>query len=241
MMILKFIAVVAVFIFSQTFLQANEKPNVLLIAIDDLNDWTGCLGGHPQARTPCMDVLAERGTLFTNAHCQAPICNPSRTSVMLGLRPSTSGIYLNRPWFRTTRRNRDRITLPQYFGSHGYVTLTTGKIYHGSKVDEASFQVVGPRQFLESHRIDQADLGVERDSVPGTFDQVGAERTELGQGLAQIVTSALFPGPRPKQRCQMVTGLRAVALDRQVCKQCLRLSVGEIDALVLTAERLERA
>lgn len=130
---------------NQQFLEADEKPNVLLIAIDDLNNWTGCLGGHPQASTPHIDALAKRGTLFTNAHCQAPICNPSRTSVMLGLRPSTTGIYLNRPWFRITRRNRDRITLPQYFGQQGYETLTTGKIYHGSKVDEASFEVVGPR------------------------------------------------------------------------------------------------
>ena len=125
--------------------KAAERPNVLLIAIDDLNDWVGCLAGHPQARTPHIDALAKRGTLFTNAHCQAPICNPSRTSVMLGLRPSTTGIYRNSPWFRATQRNRDRVTLPQYFGQHGYQTLTTGKIYHGSRVDEASFAQVGPR------------------------------------------------------------------------------------------------
>ena len=64
----------------------TDKPNVLLIAIDDLNDWIGCLGGHPDARTPNIDRLAKRGVLFTNAHCQAPICNPSRTSIMYGLR-----------------------------------------------------------------------------------------------------------------------------------------------------------
>ncbi|WP_166831670.1 sulfatase [Thalassoroseus pseudoceratinae] len=131
--------------FCSASLSAADRPNVLLIAIDDLNDWTGCLGGHPQADTPHIDALAKQGTLFTNAHCQAPICNPSRTSVMLGLRPSTTGIYQNRPWFRTTKRNRDRITLPQYFRQHGYKTLTTGKIYHGSRVDEASFETVGPR------------------------------------------------------------------------------------------------
>ena len=58
----------------------SQAPNVLLIAIDDLNDWVGCLGGHPQAQTPHIDSLAERGMLFTNAHCQAPICGPSRSS-----------------------------------------------------------------------------------------------------------------------------------------------------------------
>jgi len=119
-----------------------EKPNVLMIAIDDLNDWVGCLG-HQQAKTPNIDALATRGVLFTNAHCQAPICNPSRTSVMLGMRPSSTGIYVNAPWFRTTLPNKDRVTLPQYFSQNGYQTLTAGKIYHGSRQDKASFQTTG--------------------------------------------------------------------------------------------------
>ena len=72
----------------------GAAPNVLMIAIDDLNDWIGCMGGHPNAITPNMDRLAATGTLFTNAHCQAPICGPSRASLFTGLRPSTSGIYL---------------------------------------------------------------------------------------------------------------------------------------------------
>ena len=125
--------------------ESAQRPNVLLIAIDDLNDWVGCLGGHPQARTPHIDALASRSTLFANAHCQAPICNPSRTSVLLGLRPSTTGIYRNSPWFRKTAGNKGRITLPQQFGETGYITMTAGKIYHGSRVDPESFQTVGPR------------------------------------------------------------------------------------------------
>src|SRR5688500_11325459 len=80
--------------------EEKRKPNVLFIAIDDQNDWIGCLGGHKLAVTPNIDRLAERGTLFTNAHCQAPLCNPSRTSLMLGLRPTTTGIYGLAPWFR---------------------------------------------------------------------------------------------------------------------------------------------
>ena len=132
-------------VFASSPAGAADRPNVLLISIDDLNDWVGCLGGHPQAKTPRIDALAKRGTLFTNAHCQAPICNPSRTSVMLGLRPSTTGVYHNSPWFRTTPRNKSRVTLSQYFREHGYLTLTTGKIYHGSRVDGPSFEVVGPR------------------------------------------------------------------------------------------------
>ncbi|MGK7397379.1 MAG: sulfatase [Candidatus Cyclobacteriaceae bacterium M3_2C_046] len=107
-----------------------EKPNVLFIAIDDLNDWVGYLGGHPKVITPNMDRLAENGVAFTNAHCQAPLCNPSRTSFMTGLRPTTTGIYALGPWFRQLENYQDLVTLPQYFEDHGYHTLTTGKIYH---------------------------------------------------------------------------------------------------------------
>ena len=106
---------------------AAEEPsreNVLLITIDDLNDWVGCLGGHPQSLTPNIDALARRGLLFTNAHCNAPICNPSRVSFMTGVRPSTSGIYLNGHRFRAeTSRVRDAVTLPQHFSRNGYDTL----------------------------------------------------------------------------------------------------------------------
>jgi len=109
---------------------AADRPNVLFIAIDDLNDWVGCLNGHPQAKTPHIDRLAARGTLFANAHCQAPLCNPSRTSVLTGLRPSTSGVYALAPWFRTARGFENTETLFQFFHRHGYVTLTGGKIFH---------------------------------------------------------------------------------------------------------------
>src|SRR5262249_30399223 len=110
--------------------RAAEKPNVLFIAIDDLNDWVACLGGHPQAQTPNMDKLAKRGTLFTNAHCQAPLCNPSRTSILTGLRPSTMGVYPLAPWCRDAPAFKDAVTLPQYLHANGYRTLTAGKVYH---------------------------------------------------------------------------------------------------------------
>ena len=106
------------------------RPNVLFIAIDDLNDWVGCLRGHPQVKTPNIDRLARRGTLFANAHCQAPLCNPSRASILTGLRPSTTGVYALEPWFRTAARWRDHPTLPQRFASAGYRTATTGKVVH---------------------------------------------------------------------------------------------------------------
>jgi choline-sulfatase len=107
-----------------------KRPNVLMIAVDDLNDWVGPLGGHPQAKTPNLDRLAARGVTFTNAHCQAPMCNPSRTSLMTGLRPSTTGVYALDPWFRTVEPLKDLVTLPQHFEANGYVTMATGKLHH---------------------------------------------------------------------------------------------------------------
>jgi choline-sulfatase len=123
----------------------NEWPNVLLLAVDDMNDWVGCLSGHPDTSTPHIDRLAERGVLFTNAHCQGPICNPSRTSIMFGLRPSTTGIYMNKPTPWTVTAMDQRTTMPRHFAACGYQTFTTGKIYHGSGLPDNDFEVVGPR------------------------------------------------------------------------------------------------
>jgi arylsulfatase A-like enzyme len=121
---------------------------VLFIAIDDQNDWVGALGGHPLAKTPCLDTLAARGTVFLNAHCQSPLCNPSRTSLMLSLRPTSTGIYGLSPWFRNLPELKDRVALPQHFKASGYRTYTTGKIYHGNPGGPAKraveFDVWGP-------------------------------------------------------------------------------------------------
>jgi len=122
-----------------------RQPNVLMICIDDLNDWIGCLGGHPQVKTPNIDRLAKRGTLFSNAHCQAPLCNPSRTSLMTGRRPSSTGIYGLSPWMREVESLREIETLPQCFARHGYRTATTGKVYHYPKSHtKDEFAIFGP-------------------------------------------------------------------------------------------------
>jgi arylsulfatase A-like enzyme len=101
---------------------------VLFVAVDDMNDWVGCLGGHPDVRTPNIDRLAGRGVLFTNAHCASPVCNPSRTAVMTGLRPSTTGVYHNGHWWRPALP--EVVTLPQHFMTAGYRVLGGGKVYH---------------------------------------------------------------------------------------------------------------
>lgn len=125
----------------------KRAPNVVMIVIDDQNDWIGCLNGHPQSRTPNIDRLAERGTLFLNAHCQSPLCNPSRTSVMTGLRPSSTGIYGLSPGLRDVADLKSTTTLPQNFRNHGYETLMAGKIYHGAygrNPSDKEFDIVGP-------------------------------------------------------------------------------------------------
>ncbi len=120
---------------------AADRPNVLLLSIDDLNDWTGCLGGHPQARTPNIDRLAERGTLFTNAHCQSPVCNPSRASLLTGRHPHSSGVYFLSPDLKQAPVLKDLDTLPERFAKHGYHTLAAGKIFHTG--DKRFFQEYG--------------------------------------------------------------------------------------------------
>jgi len=111
----------------------NKRPNVIMISVDDLNGWLGCMDGHPNALTPNMDKLAASGTLFTNAHAQAPLCGPSRSSIMTGLRPSTTGIYghIEDDDIKKNNETTKNISfLPEYFKEHGYYTMGIGKIFH---------------------------------------------------------------------------------------------------------------
>jgi len=143
----KLFTVTALWVFAASSLPtsaAEDRPNVLLIAIDDMNDWAGCLGGHPLAKTPNIDKLAARGTLFTNAHCQSPLCNPSRTSFLMSLRPSTTGIYGLSPSIRSLPEWSGRASVAQHFQKNGYRTLSTGKIWHGNpRGPEKEFDVKG--------------------------------------------------------------------------------------------------
>ena len=132
----------------------DNKPNIIFICIDDLNDWVGCLKGHPQTITPNIDKLASQGTLFANAHCQAPICGPSRASVMTGLYPHISGNYLQLKDRNIKKSNGITQTvtlLPDYFEKHGYKSMAVGKIYHqgdaANTFDEYGgyFDKVGPK------------------------------------------------------------------------------------------------
>ena len=109
-----------------------SKPNILFIVADDLRDWTGWLGGHPQAHTPNMDRLAKMGMRFTNAHCNYALCNPSRTSMLTGMLPSSSGVFGNEQDWRRSVQIAGKPTLPEFFKSAGYTTAAGGKIFHAN-------------------------------------------------------------------------------------------------------------
>ncbi len=118
----------------------KQKYNVLFIAADDLRPELGAYG-VTQIKTPHIDKIAKRGTRFDNAYAQYPVCNPSRTSFLTGLYPTQNGVMNNNDYFR--RKYPALITLPQHFKNNGYVTLRSGKIFHGGIDDSVSWTIGG--------------------------------------------------------------------------------------------------
>ena len=112
----------------------DAKPNILFIAVDDLNTWISPIDNFSNAKTPNFDRLASMGVTFTNAHVQASLCGPSRASIMTGLRPSTTGIYGMTPDNQIRREGnpatKDITFLPEYFEQNGYYTMGIGKLFH---------------------------------------------------------------------------------------------------------------
>jgi arylsulfatase A-like enzyme len=111
---------------------APPKQNVLFIAIDDMNDWIGCLNGHPNTITPNLDRLAASSVNFTSAHCAAPLCNPARAAIMTGRRPSSTGVYLNTQPYHGSKALNGVVTMNQHYKNNGFLTLGCGKIYHNT-------------------------------------------------------------------------------------------------------------
>jgi arylsulfatase A-like enzyme len=124
-------------IFAIPLIGADKRPDIVFIIVDDLNDWVGCLGGHPDAKSPQIDGLAASGMLFPQAYCNSPQCRPSRTSLNHGVYPFKTGIYFN-----AKDRQESKISTPamqQFFMDGGYRVASGGKVFHGppGKVGDA--------------------------------------------------------------------------------------------------------
>ena len=126
------------------------RPNVLFIAVDDLNDWIGPLGGHPQAVTPALDRLATQSVVFERNYCASPACNPSRTALLTGRHTTTSGLYSNYQYWREALP--DAVTLPRTFMDNGYWVGGAGKIFHNDQPDPGSWEEYFPSK--EKHMPD---------------------------------------------------------------------------------------
>ncbi len=118
-------------IFFSSVVGQNKQPNILFVAIDDINDWIEPLDGNKQALTPNLDKFTKNGSVvFKNAVCAAPVCGPSRSALLSGFMPNKSGVYNNTQNMLYSDLVKKNATLPEYFSKHGYYSLGNGKIFH---------------------------------------------------------------------------------------------------------------
>jgi iduronate 2-sulfatase len=162
---------------------ADAKPNVLFIISDDLRTELGCYGS-PLAKTPNIDALAAAGVQFDRAYCQFPLCNPSRSSMLTGRYPASTGVFGNRSWFG--REHPEFISLPRYFRDDGYATLRAGKIFHGGIDDADAWTEGGEARIYGDVRLGRreaqrpstpADRSDRWDALPGDGSRRGDSRT----------------------------------------------------------------
>ena len=145
---------------------ANKKMNVILIICDDLNDYVENFGGHPQARTPNIKKLARTGVSFVEAHCNIPICNPSRASMLTGLYPHTSRCYGFEHWDKNEVLNNSR-TIMDHFRANGYYVLGTGKVMHNR--DRREWEDYGHPADYGPFANDGGEKDISHPDVPSPF------------------------------------------------------------------------
>ncbi|MBL8813591.1 MAG: sulfatase-like hydrolase/transferase, partial [Planctomycetaceae bacterium] len=165
---------------------AAPRPNVLFIAVDDLNHWVGHLGRNKQTRTPNIDRLAKLGITFTNAHCAAPVCNPSRAALLSGLRPSTTGVYdNNNPYVGTIESSQ---SLVSQFKADGYKTLGMGKLWHGGLGFADQWSETGGREQGDrtGALLDDRSIGGIRFGILNADDSAVPDTHIADYGIAQL-------------------------------------------------------
>lgn len=148
---------------------AQKKPNVIMIVLDDLNDYLGVMDGHPQAITPHLDKLAGEGILFENAHSNAPVCAPSRSSFMSGILPGTSQNYAFDKWMKNEVLKNCK-TMSAFARENGYQAYQTGKIQHHAK--KSDWDAMGVKKYQGPMPFDGVKVAV-HPSVPKAFSAVG--------------------------------------------------------------------
>ena len=156
--------------------QISNDLNVVLIICDDLNDYEGFFGGHPQAKTPHMDALAASGITFVNAHSSAPICAPSRSSFMTGIYPHSSGNYAFGTWYENDVLSNSK-TLMHYFRDNGYGSFGTGKIMHHRLTTE--YTQYGAKGYAGPVAFDGTNVTY-HPGVPSPFNEIGILNGTMG-------------------------------------------------------------
>lgn len=121
---------IILFIFCSHTRAQDDKPNVLFIMVDDLNDYVSVLQNYPDVKTPNLERLAKQSVVFENAHAAVPLCNPSRAAIMTGLNSNTLAIYNNKHVIGESEAAMQSTFLPELFKEQGYITLKAGKILH---------------------------------------------------------------------------------------------------------------
>jgi uncharacterized sulfatase len=171
--------------------------NVLFIIVEDLKNIMGCYG-NPVVKTPTLDRLAKKGVIFDHAYCQYPVCNPSRTSFLTGLRPDTTQILDNVvPW---STRVKNHSTLPKLFKDNGYYTIGMGKIFHGEKEHD---DVKAWDERLDFSQTETGKRGEGRNMTNGKIEWcrwLAAEGTDDDQSDGQLAARAIQFLKQPRNK-----------------------------------------
>ena len=157
---------------SHQVVSEKQKPNILFIPVDDLRPELGCYG-NDIIKTPNIDKLAKQGVVFTRAYCQQALCNPSRASLLTGLRPDTIEVWDLTARFRDTMP--EVVTLPQFFKRQGYTTIGLGKTFHNDIPD--------PQSWTEKPKID--GFPFDPDAVYAAPNNLAAQESKKQALIAQ--------------------------------------------------------
>ncbi len=164
--------------------EVPAKPNVLFIAVDDLNHWVGHLQRNKQTKTPHLDRLAAMGVSFTRAYCAAPVCNPSRAALLSGKRPGTTGIYdNNNPYARAVEAGD---SLVMQFKNAGYETLGMGKLWHGGLGFAEQWTQTGGKERAERARVENKSIGAIKFGIMEGGDEGVPDTAIADYGIAEL-------------------------------------------------------